>query len=109
MMSPGFFSPRHAVALALLLVLILLSPWLAGRSGLPPREQIYSSIPWRTGSFPYMHRQIFEEKGDIDIAFLGSSHMYNDIDTPYVQKQLSEKLGRPATVISLCWVNPGFD
>lgn len=108
-MSPAFSSTRQAAAFGLLLLLILLSPWLAGKSGLPPRDQIYSSISWRIGSFPYMSRQIFEEKGDIDIAFVGSSHLYNDIDTTYVQQQLSKKLGRPAKVLSLCWVYGGYD
>jgi hypothetical protein len=108
-MDPAFSSTRQAGAFALLLLVILLGPWLVGKWALPPREQIYSSIPWRKGSFPYFYRQIFEEKSNVDIAFIGSSHMSNDIDTPYVQQQLSEKLGRPATVISLCWVNRGFD
>jgi hypothetical protein len=31
------------------------------------------------------------------------------MDTPYVQEKLSEKLGRPAVVRSLCWSWNGFD
>jgi hypothetical protein len=108
-MAPPFSSPRQAAAFALLLLACLLAPGLIGTWLLPPREQIYSSIGWRAGSFPYMYRQIFEEKGDIDIAFVGSSHIYFDIDTAYVQKQLSQKLGRPATVLTFGWFSPGFD
>jgi hypothetical protein len=108
-MAPAFSSPRQAAAFAFLLLVVLLSPILMDIWGLPSRDQIYSSMSWRTGGFPYIHQQIFEATGDIDIAFLGSSHMGNDIDTPYVQKQLSEKLRRPATVISLTWVNAGFE
>jgi hypothetical protein len=108
-MAPAFSSIRRAGAFVLLMLALLLSPLLVGKLGRPPREQVYSSISWRLGSFPYMCRQIFEEKGDIDIAFMGSSQMYDDIDTPYVQKQLSEKLGRQATVLSLCWNYSGYD
>jgi hypothetical protein len=108
-MPPAFSSLRQASAFALLLLVVLLSPWLVGRWGLPSRDQIYSSMSWRTGGFPYIHQQIFQEKGDIDMAFIGSSHMGNDIDTPYVQQQLSAKLGRTATVISLSWVNSGLE
>jgi hypothetical protein len=56
-----------------------------------------------------MHDQIFVEKGDIDIAFMGSSPLYWGIDTPYVQKNMSELSGHPAVVRSLCWHYSGFD
>jgi len=56
-----------------------------------------------------MHDQIFVEKGDIDIAFIGSSPLYWGIDTPYVQNKMTELLGRPAVVRSLCWHYSGFD
>ena len=108
-MSPAFFSTKQAGAFALLLLGILLLPMLAGKSHLPPREQIYSSVPLLRGPYPYLHQQIFKEKGDIDIAFAGSSLMWVGIDAPYVQQELSEKLGRKATVRDLGWVFSGFD
>jgi hypothetical protein len=108
-MSPAFSSTRQAAGFALLLLLLLLLPALVGKSRLPPREEIYSSLPWGAGAFPYMHDEIFEEEGDIDIAFMGSSRLWWGIDTPEVQAQLSEKLGRKAVVRSLCWNSPGFD
>jgi hypothetical protein len=108
-MGPAFSSTKQAAAFALLLLAILLSPVLVGKSGLPPREQVYSSIPWGVGAFPYLHDQIFEEKQDIDIAFMGSSPLWWGIDTPYVQQKLGEELGRPAVVRSLCWSWNGFD
>lgn len=108
-MAPAFSSTREAAAFALLLLTILLLPLLVGKANLPPREQMYASLGWRIGNYPYLQQQIFHEKGDIDIAFIGSSEIGTDIDTPYVQKKLSEKLGRQATVISLCWKGPGFD
>ena len=108
-MSPAFSSPKHAGGFALLLLLILLLPALVGKSHLPPREEVYSATPWRFGPYPFLHQQIFEEKGDIDIAFMGSSHIWSGIDTPYVQQEASRMLGRKATVISLGWPWPGFD
>jgi hypothetical protein len=108
-MSPTFSSTRQAAGFALLLLVLFLSPLLVGKSLLPPREELYSAPSWAYGAFPYMHDQIFEEKGDIDIAFMGSSPLYWGIDTPYVQSKMSEMLGRPAVVRSLCWHWSGFD
>jgi hypothetical protein len=108
-MTPAFSSTKQAGAFAFLLLIILLLPILAGKSGLPPRERIYSSAPWGVGAYPYLQKQFFEEKGDIDIAFIGSSVEYLGIDTPEVQQSLSKKLGRPAVVRSLCWYWLGFD
>lgn len=108
-MRPAFASTRQAAAFALLLLVLLLLPAIVGPGRLPSREEIYSSFWWANGPFPYIHQQIFEEKGDIDIAFVGSSHMLHGIDTPYVQEQLSKKLGRPAVVRSICWGGAGFD
>jgi hypothetical protein len=108
-MAPAFSSTRQAGAYVLLMLALLLSPLLVQKRALPQRENVYSSIPWRSGSFPYMGRQIFDEKGDLDIVFMGSSHMYNGIDTPYVQQQLSGIICHQATVISLCWNYSGFD
>jgi len=110
-MPPAFSSPRQAAAVALLLLLTLLSPVLIGKSLLPSREQMYSAQGWFMGwiDFPYLHQQIFEEKGDIDIAFMGASRMGAGIDASYVQEKLSEKLGRPAVVRSLTWTWDGYD
>ena len=108
-MRPAFASTRQAAAFALLLLVLLLLPALLTKSILPSREQIYSSIWWENGAFPYIDEQIFAEKGDIDIAFVGPSHIWNAINTPYVQEKLSEKLGRPAVVRSICWGGAGYD
>ena len=108
-MAPSFSSPRQAGGFALLLAVILLLPALAGKPLLPPREAVYASAPDRLGPFPFLQKQIFKEKGDIDMVFMGSSHLWDGIDTPYVQKELSKKLGRDATVLTLGWPYPGFD
>ncbi len=108
-MRPAFSSTRQAGAFVFILAAILLLPVVMRRSFLPSREEIYSSLSWGAGSFPYLHDQIFEEKGDIDVAFMGSSRMWWGIDVPQVEKQLSERLGRKAVARSLCWNGPGYD
>jgi len=108
-MRPAFSSTKSAAAFALLLLILLLLPAMAGRSRLPSRAVSYSSVSPIMGSFPYLHRQIFEETGRVDIAFIGSSRIYYDIATPLMEKALSEKLGRKAEVITLGWFWPGFD
>ena len=108
-MVPELSSTKQACAFALLLLILLLLPAFMGKSLLPSREQAYSSIWWGDGAFPYIEQQIFTEKSDIDIAFIGPSHVWYGIDTPYVQDKLSEKLGRPAVVRTLCWGGDGYD
>lgn len=108
-MRPAFSTTGSAATFTLLLLFLLALPAVVGKNLLPPRDQIYSSLPWGTGAFPYLHDQIFEETNDIDIAFMGSSRIWWDIDTPYVQDELSRQLGHKAVVRSLCWTAPGFD
>jgi hypothetical protein len=108
-MAPAFSSTKQAGVFVLLLLVILLLPVLVGKSLLPPREEIYSSTPWVFGPFHHLRDQIFRDKSDIDIAFIGSSRMWYGIDTPYVQQHLSERLGRKAVVITLGWSWAGFD
>lgn len=108
-MRPAFSSTRQAAAFALMLLLLLLAPVLAGKRFLPPRSEIYSSIWWSSGDYPYFYQQIFQEKGDIDILFIGASHIHTAIATPYVQEQLGKTLGRPAVVRTFGWGWPGYD
>lgn len=108
-MRPAFSSTRQAGAFMLLLLALLLAPALAGKKILPSREAIYSSIWWENGDFPYMDGQIFSEKSDLDIVFMGSSHIWAAFDTPYVQDQLGKKLGRPAAVRTFGWGGAGYD
>jgi hypothetical protein len=84
-MQSAFSSTKQAAAFAVLLLVILLSPVLVGKSLLRSRDQIYSSIPWGAGPYAYEHDQIFVEKGDLDVVFMGPSTMWYAIDTPYFQ------------------------
>jgi hypothetical protein len=108
-MSPAFSSVRNAALFALLLLLLLLSPVLVPSSALPSRDELYRALPRDVGPFGFIDQQIYHEKDDIDIALIGPSQIWCDINTPYLQEALSKKLGRPAVVISLCWPWSGFD
>jgi hypothetical protein len=108
-MRPAFSSAKAAAAFALLLLVVLLSPVLAGKKFLPPREQAYAVPGWGNGPYPWIRHQIFEETNDIDIVFMGSSHILHAVDTPYVQARLSQRLGRPAVVRTLAWGGAGYD
>jgi len=107
-MRPAFSSVKSAAAFTLLL-LVLLSLPVVGSRLLPPREQSYATLGWGSGPYPYLQQQIFEEKGDINVAFMGSSHILHCLDARRVQDELSKKLGRPSTVRVLGWGGAGFD
>ena len=108
-MRPAFSSTTQAAAFALLLLLVLLSPVLAGKRCLPSREQSYETQGWGSGPYPWICHEIFEETNDIDIAFMGSSHILHAVNTPYVQAELTKRLGRPAVVRTLAWGGSGYD
>jgi hypothetical protein len=108
-MRPAFSSTKQAAAFMLLLLIVLLSPLLAGKRLLPPREQAYSSRGWNMGPVAWIRHEIYEETNDIDIAFVGSSHILHALDTPYVQATLSEQLHRPAVVRTIGWAGGGYD
>ena len=108
-MRPAFSSTKQAAAFALLLLAILFLPVVMGKNLLPPREEIYTFQGNGIGPWPWIRQQIYEETNDIDIAFIGSSRLLHDIDTPYVQAKLSQQLGRQAVVRSICWGGAGYE
>ncbi|HEX7571107.1 MAG TPA: hypothetical protein VF492_11435 [Verrucomicrobiae bacterium] len=108
-MRPAFSSTTQAAAFALLLLVLLILPAVMGKNLLPPREQAYAVQGWGHGPYPWIRNQIFEETNDIDIAFVGSSHIFNAVNTPQVQAELSRKLGRPAVVRTIAWGGAGYE
>jgi hypothetical protein len=93
----------------LLVVLVIAAPALLARTGWLDRGDVYAAISFNYGPFSWIQQKIFAETSDVDMVFLGSSHLWNCINTPYVQKKLSEQLGREAEVFTLGWPWPGFD
>jgi hypothetical protein len=108
-MVPAFRSTKEAGGFTLLLAVLLLLPVVVPSSWQPTREQSYQTEGWQAGPFPWLHQEIFQEKGDIDIAFMGSSHIQDAIDTPYVEAELTKQLGHPAVVRTIAWGGSGYD
>jgi len=92
-----------------LLVAISALPLLVRPSWLPPRTEIYSAIPWRFGGHPGFQKTLFGQKGNLDIAFIGSSRVWCGVNSLYVQGKLSQSLGRDAEVATVGWNTAGFD
>lgn len=108
-MTRAFSSVRQAAAFAVLLLVLIAAPAVVGRIGVLDRQQVYPTMPTNTGPVSHIQREIFDEPGDIDIAFVGSSFMWSGIDAPHVQRELSRALGREASVTVLASVWPGLD
>src|ERR1700743_692958 len=104
-MFPAIWSNRHAVTLLLLIGILLTLPVLMHVVGMPPRDRVYSGIRVETGTGPLDEYNVFEEKGPVDVVFVGSSLRVRGVDIGYIEQQLSQQLGRPARVrrLSLKW------
>ncbi len=55
-------------------------------------------MPESQGGYSFMKDEIFEKEEDLDILFVGGSVIWNGVDSPQVQRELSTRLGRPARV-----------
>jgi hypothetical protein len=108
-MFPALWSNRHAAALIAVIGTMLALPVLMHVVGLPARDRVYSGIRVETGTGPLDERTIFEEKGPVDILFVGSSLLVRGVDMPYIERELSAKLGRPAKVRYLALKWQGLD
>jgi hypothetical protein len=109
-MRPAFSSGRQAIGFASLLAALLALPGLTAMIGVTTdRRDDYSDIPARAQPLRWAQFQIFAEHGDVDLAFVGASQMMFGVNTPYVQAQLSNRIGRPANVLTLGWTNYGYD
>jgi hypothetical protein len=107
--TPAFSSSRRTLAFVTLLLLLLAAPALVAAAGGFERRLSYTAIPVKYGPAAWIERQVFENKGDVDIAFMGSSHMWTAVRPRYVKEELSRRLGREAEVLTLAWPRGGFD
>jgi hypothetical protein len=65
------------------------------------RAELYKEVPTGAGPFGYIEHEVFEEVGDIDVLFVGSSLLWAGIESDTVERALSSALGRPAKVVVL--------
>jgi hypothetical protein len=100
--------PRLCFFIVVMLV-TLASPVLLFVLGLPPKQEVYKGIAQEAGKFAYLDRVIFEEQGDIDILFFGSSLLRAAIDAPTLKEASARITGRPLSIV-VAGVNwPGWD
>ncbi len=98
-MTAPFGSRTSTAGLACLLAALLALPL-----ALPPwmdRRYAYRAMPLNAGNFGPIEREVFDEPSDIDMLFLGGSHIWAGVHTPALRDALGRALGRPANVITL--------
>jgi hypothetical protein len=99
-LRPAFRSNVAAVWFLVLIVFALLLPKIIWSTGLISRLHSYEILPDRLGAYSFMSDEIFQKKEDLDILFIGSSIVWNGVDTPHVQQGLSQRLGREARAVT---------
>jgi len=97
---PAFDSFGQAAAFFALIVFTLLLPLLLTASGRITRRSSYEIMPENQGAFSFVKNEIFDNREPIDLLFVGSSATFGGIDAPQVEQALSEKIGRPARVMT---------
>lgn len=97
---PAFDSVGQAAAFFALMVFTLVLPLLLTASGRLTRASSYEIMPENQGAFSFVKHEIFDQREPIDLLFVGSSVTFDGIDTPQVEQALSEKIGRPARVMT---------
>lgn len=107
--EPAFASSAQALCFVLLVAIALSLPVLVDSSVKVDRQRSYDLMPEQHGPYSYMKKEIFETSGDIDLLFIGSSVLWNAVDTPQVKEALSQSLGREATVMTLGFNFNGAD
>lgn len=106
---PAFGSRAHATAYATFSALCLTLPLLLAAVGRPTRRDVYRSLRPTSGAYAYIEREALDERSDIDMAFVGPSHILAGIDTVLVQSTLSAALGRPAVARTFGFACAGLD
>src|SRR5438309_682095 len=98
-MAPAFSRRGHALAFCGLLAALLALPLVLRRLELPSHAQRLAAAPVAAGPYSFLEREIYEERSDLDLAFVGDSLLWVGIDTPLVARSLGPVLGRPARVV----------
>jgi hypothetical protein len=108
-LRPAFSSPAQIISFILLIVFAILLPIFIAATGKITRRNSYEIMPEQHGAYSFVKTEIFDNGEDIDILFVGSSIQWNAIDTPQVQRALSDAAGRLARVVSFGFNFNGID
>lgn len=95
------------ILFSILAVSVLLT-FISGNGAFLTRSERYETVPSNGGNFVFLKHQLFTETSDIDVAFIGSSQVWQGIAAKKIESELSVKLGRPAKVLVLAcnWSGP---
>jgi len=86
--------------LAILLSIALFPLIPSGKLGFSKKD-IYAVASRNKGAdHRFLHREIYNKTGDIDILFMGSSLLWVAINSKTIKTQLESKINRPATVLN---------
>lgn len=100
-LASQFETRRHAWGFVGVLAFFLTLPLLLSVFGKPTRDDVFASIPGGSGPIPYIKQEIYDEKADIDILFLGTSLLWVGIDSQYMKQEVSKKIGKEARVLTI--------
>jgi hypothetical protein len=108
-MQPAFHSRGHMVAYVAFAATCLALPPLLAAAGRPTRSDAYRSLRPTSGAYAYVERETLDERSDVDMVFVGASHIVAGIDTVLVQSELAAVLGRTAVARTLGFSWTGLD
>lgn len=98
--APAFQKNCHALIFVVLVFFFISLPVFLFWTGLPAREAVFAAAPSIAGNFPFLYRQIFKEKSEIDLLLLGGSTLWCGVKAPLVEEKLSAASGKPANVVT---------
>jgi hypothetical protein len=107
--TPAFNTDRDALAYCMLIYLLLALPLFPPIADTLPKRAIYSAMPASFCDSKSLYKEIYEQKTDADVVFVGSSMIWNSIDVPTLQKRLRAACGIDKTVVLLGHNLFGFD
>lgn len=108
-LQPAFKTNVGAVWFLVLVVFTLVLPKIITSTDLISRRHSYEILPENLGAYSFMSDEVFDKKEELDILFIGTSIIWNGVDTPQVQRALSEHLGRPAQTVTFGYSFNSFD
>ncbi|HEX6127005.1 MAG TPA: hypothetical protein VFZ23_16650 [Pyrinomonadaceae bacterium] len=108
-LQPAFKTNVGAVWFLVLVFFALVLPKIITSTELISRRHSYEMLPEKLGGYSFMTDEVFNKKEELDILFIGSSIIWNGVDTPQVQQALSDHLGRQARTVTFGYSFNSFD
>jgi hypothetical protein len=104
-MHPAFHSTRAAAGFGFVMAVAIALPMILKVIGPPTREQSFSTLPTAAGPVAMIRNLIYEDSGQADILFVGSSLIKTDVHAKQLAGLLSTQLGHPMRVdiLELNW------